>query len=210
MTNAPITPEDHAKHEKSKADFPQLRLSPGEYVIETVRRHPIGIISIWAVTGFILLIILGIIPVYTLNQEFFARLFLIPVEKLMSPATLVTPVLIVAAFVTLGGIIATIVYNGNRFYLTNESIIQQVQYSLFNTRQQTVNLINVEDASATQNGILEQILNYGTLRLSTQGQETIYHFRFTANPKKVANDVNDAMELAVRRLEGNSYPTTEY
>lgn len=207
--NAPITPEIQAKHEHSKRDFPQLRLSAGEYVIEEVDRHPIGIVSIWLFTGFILLVILSILPMYSMNQAFIAKLFLVEISQLPNPALLTIPVLILAAFVTLGGIIATIVYRGNRFYLTTESVIQHVQYSLFNTKQQIVNLINVEDASMTQNGIIEQVLNYGTLRLSTQGEETIYHFRFVARPKKVVDDVNDAMEEAVRRLDAAPYPPSE-
>jgi uncharacterized membrane protein YdbT with pleckstrin-like domain len=206
---APVTPEIEAKHQKSKRDFPMLRLSTGEYVIEEVNRHPIGIVSIWLFTGFILLVILAVMPMYAMNQEFIAKLFLVEVAQLPNPAILTVPVLILAAFVTLGGIIATIVYRGNRFYLTTESVIQHVQYSLFNTKQQIVNLINVEDASMTQNGIIEQVLNYGTLRLSTQGEETIYHFRFVAHPKKVVDDVNDAMEEAVRRLDAAPYPPSE-
>ncbi len=206
---AAITPEVQAKHEQSKVAFPQLRLSAGEYVIEEVDRHPIGIISIWIFTGFIMLVILSILPMYTMNQAFIAQLFLTDVNSLPNPAILTVPVFILTAFVALGGIIATIVYRGNRFYLTTESVIQHVQYSLFNTKQQIVNLINVEDASQTQNGIIEQVLNYGTLRLSTQGEETIYHFRFVANPKKVVDDVNDAMEEAVRRLDAAPYPPTE-
>jgi hypothetical protein len=205
----PDQTRDLQLHEESKLRFPHIRLSPNEYVIEAVRRHPIGLISIWAVAGFIILIFLMAVPAYALNKPFLAQLFMAKLSSMPSAATLMTPALILAAFAALGGAIATIVYMGNRFYLTNESIIQQVQYSLFSTKIQTVNLINVEDASATQTGILQQVLNYGTLRISTQGEETIYNFRFVFNPGKVANDVTDAMEIAVKKMEGH-YPVTEF
>ncbi len=205
------TPEDLAKQKESQARYPELRLSAGEYVIEEVDRHPIGLISIWAVAGFLLLLVFSVLPLYAANQQFIAQLFLVPISKLPAVSVLMTPVLIMAGVIILGGFIATVVYRGNRFYLTNESVVQHVQYSLFSTKQQVVNLINVEDASSTQFGIVEQLLNYGTLRLSTQGEDTVYSFRFVANPKKIVADVNDAMEMSVRHLEGASnYPPTEY
>lgn len=205
------TPEEIAKHDESQKRFPQLRLSPGEFVIEEVDRHPIGLISIWFVAGFLVLLALSVMPLYSSNMAFIAQLFMVQLDKMPSPSLLAVPALILSGFFVLGGFIATVVYRGNRFYLTSESVIQHVQYSLFNTKQQVVNLINVEDASSTQFGIIEQLLNYGTLRLSTQGEETIYSFRFVANPKKVVADVNDAMEIAVKRLDtSGTYPPTEY
>lgn len=206
---AQVTDEEQAMHERSKRDYPLLSLSPGEYVLETVRRHPIGLVAIWAITGFLVFVILSLVPMYGLNRGFFAQIFGTTVAQLPSAAVFATPALILSAFFLLGGAIATYVYNQNRFYITTESIIQFVQYSLFNSKQQVVNLINVEDVSADQTGILQQVLNYGTLRLSTQGEETIYHFRFVANPNKVVHNINDATEIAIQRLEGSNFPPTE-
>ena len=44
-----ITPEMMEKHDLSKRKYPHITLSRGEYVIEEVRRHPIGLFSIWGV-----------------------------------------------------------------------------------------------------------------------------------------------------------------
>ncbi len=206
---ANVTPEEQEMHEKSKRDYPLLSLSPGEYVLETVRRHPIGLVGIWAITGFLVFMTLGLVTAYGMNRAFVGQFLSVTPQNLPSAAVLATPALILAAFFLLGGAIATYVYNQNRFYITTESIIQFVQYSLFNSKQQVVNLINVEDASADQTGILQQVLNYGTLRLSTQGEETIYRFRFVANPNTVVHRINDATEIAIQRLEGTNYPPTE-
>lgn len=201
--------EDRKRHEISKVRYPHLRISEHEYVIQAVRRHPIGIISIWAVAGFIIFLFLAGVPFYAANREFLAQILMADISNMPTAATMLTPALILSGFAGLGGFIASYVYLMNRFYLTNESVIQHVQYSLFNSKVQTVNLINVEDASATQTGILQQVLNYGTLRISTQGEETIYNFRFVANPNRVAAEVTDAMEVAVKKMEGH-YPTTEF
>ncbi|HSE61345.1 MAG TPA: PH domain-containing protein [Candidatus Saccharimonadales bacterium] len=203
-----ITPEQLAKHKDSKAKYPQLPLSQGEYVIEEVRRHPIGILSIWFITILLIGVAFAAVALYGMNRDYIAGLFMVVPDTLPSAAILTVPALILSAFFALGGIIATIVYEGNRFYITNESIVQLLQPSLFNTKQQVVNLINVEDASSEQVNIIEQILNYGTIHLSTQGEQTRYQFRFVANPKRVTQSVNDAAERAVRVLQG--YPIGEF
>ncbi|HEX8763495.1 MAG TPA: PH domain-containing protein, partial [Candidatus Saccharimonadales bacterium] len=94
----------------------------------------------------------------------------------------------------LGGFLATYIYNNNRFYLTNESVIQEIQTSLFSKHEQTVSLSNVEDASYRQNGLLQIMLNYGSIRLSTEGDETTYRFSFVANPKQHIAILNNAVE----------------
>lgn len=204
-----VTPEEQELHEQAKKQYPMLSLSPGEYVLEEVRRHPIGLIAIWAITGFLTLVTLALIPLYAANIAGVADFFNISAKNLPSAVVISTPALILTGFFLLGGAIATYVYIQNRFYITTESIVQFVQYSLFTSKRQVVNLINVEDASADQAGILQQVLNYGTLRLSTQGEETIYHFRFVANPNQVVNNINDATEVAIQRLEGSPMPPTE-
>ena len=57
-----------------------------------------------------------------------------------------------------------------------------------------VSLGSIEDASFHQTGILQTMLNYGSIRLSTEGDETTYRFNFVANPRKQIAVVNDAIE----------------
>jgi hypothetical protein len=203
-----ITPEQEAKHNESKAKYPHLPLSHGEFVVEEVRRHPIGLLSIWFIVALLVGAIFAAVALYGMNRDYIATIFMADPSTIPSAAVMTVPALILTAFFALGGIIATIVYEGNRFYLTNESIVQLVQTSLFSTKQQVVNLINVEDASSEQTNIVEQILNYGTINLSTQGEHTRYRFRFVANPKRVTQAVNDSAEKAVRVLQG--YPVGEF
>jgi hypothetical protein len=202
-----LTPELEQKHQESKRAYPQLSLSAGEYVIEEVRRHPIGIVSIWVFVLFLVAVIVAALSLYGLAHDSIAHTLMIPAKTLPSAAVLSLPGFLIMALVVLSGVVSTIVYQGNKFYVTSESVVQFVQTSLFSTRQQTVALINVEDCSSEQTGILAQILNYGTLKLSTQGEETVYHFRLVANPKRIVNLVVDASERAVKILQG--YPVNE-
>jgi hypothetical protein len=94
----------------------------------------------------------------------------------------------------IGGYVAVWVYLSNRFYLTNESVVQEIQVSLFSKHEQTVSLSNIEDASYRQTGFLQSLLDYGSIRLSTEGDETTYRFNYVSNPKQEIATLNNAVE----------------
>jgi len=186
-----ISPEMKEKHEASRRKYPHLNLSDGEFVISAVKRHPIGLVSIWGVVAAALLIVFVAFPALIANQGVIGAGFQLSSGAIASAGLVL---LLLAVLFILGGIIATVVYNGNRFYLTNESVMQHVQTSLFSKREQTVSLSNIEDASYRQHGIIQTLLNYGSLRLSTPGEETTYRFNFVANPQRQIALLNDAIE----------------
>ena len=184
-----ISPEMLQQHEDSKRKYPKLNLSQGEYVISSVRRHPIGLFSIWSVCGTVIIALFVAAAVMTSAAE--GPDYTgpdIPMLYLVIPAVLVSMLTIIFGF------ISTIIYNANRFYLTNESVIQHIQLSLFSQREQTISLANVEDASFSQDGILSHVFDYGLLRLSTQGDETTYRFTYASNPQKQISLLNNAVE----------------
>ena len=186
-----------AKHEESLRKYPRVHLSRGEYVAMEVRRHPIGLISIWSLIIVLVILTLAILPFYAMNRDAIASTLTIAVNDLPTAAAMTLPLFGLAALFLLGGLVAVYVYNGNLFYLTNESIIQYVQSSIFSTKEQQINLVNIDDVSYHQQGILQQVLNYGTVRVSTEGDErNPYVFYFVARPQLVVRTINDAMEEA--------------
>jgi len=102
--------------------------------------------------------------------------------------------LLVMLAIGIGGSIAVWVYMQNHFYLTNESVVQEIQHSLFSRHEQTVSLGSIEDASFKQTGILQLMLDYGTVRLSTEGEETTYRFAYVARPRHHVAVLNNAIE----------------
>lgn len=185
-----VSPEIKVKHEESLKKYSQLNLSEGEFVISAVKRHPIGLVSIWSVVTLAVLVIFVGFPLL-LNSGAMLGGRSLSSGAIMSGGIML---LLAAALFVLGGIIATVVYNANRFYLTNESVIQHIQTSLFSKKDQTISLANIEDASYRQQGLLQTLLNYGAIRLSTEGEETTYRFNFVANPKKEIDRLNNAVE----------------
>lgn len=187
-----VTPEAQKRHEEAIADYPHLNLSAGEYIISAVKRHTIGLLQIWAIGGLVVLILLAFVILLTSNAGGVVDGFGTTTTSLLP--LLIVPLLFVAVVVLIGCAIGTYVYRGNTFFLTNESVIQNVQSGLFSKRLQTVSLENVEDASYTQAGILPHLLNYGSIRLSTQGDETTYRFNYASNPQKQIALLNNAVE----------------
>lgn len=189
----PVTPENpqipeeiRTKHDASKKQYPSLNLSDGEYVISAVRRHPIGMVPIFGIVGVVLLA-LGIgVPIYETMRATSGGL----------PPTGIVGVLafLLGILTIIGGYVAVYIYVNNKFFLTNESVIQEIQHSLFSKHEQTVSLANIEDASFIQNGLIPHLFNYGAIRLSTEGDETTYRFNYVSNPKRQIATLNNAVE----------------
>lgn len=183
-----VSPEVKIKHDASVRQYPFLNLSDAEYILSAVRRHPIGLVGPVAITVFLISILLLFLFNYSTIATNSSTLAFPPLQDVFFPLV----ALIVA--VAFGGFAVIYVYLANKFFLTNESVIQEVQFTLFSRHEQTVSLGNIEDASFRQEGMLQSILNYGSIRLSTEGDETTYRFKYVANPKEQIALLNNAVE----------------
>ena len=183
-----ISDELKRKHEKSVQQYPNLNLSEGEYVILDIKRHPIGMLIPAIVSIFLVVIIM----IFVMFYPSIARDSILPIMPSVTDIFGVAMLLI--GLVVLGGAGALWIYLQNQFFMTNESVIQEIQESLFSRREQTVSLGSIEDASFRQSGIIQTIFNYGTIRLSTEGEETTYRFHFVANPREQIAIINNAIE----------------
>jgi len=186
--NMTVSPENARRHEESVGKYPHLNLSEGEFVIISLRRHPIGLLLPVLLTGFLLLALIAVLIFYPAEQSGTLPLMLPSFDAIL------IPVLLVMLLVGIGGSVAIWVYLQNQFYLTNESVIQEIQTGLLSRHEQTVSLGSIEDASFKQTGILQMMLDYGTVRLSTEGEETTYRFSYVANPRVHVAKLNNAIE----------------
>lgn len=176
------------KHEESAKNYPFLNLSEAEYVILDIKRHPIGMLIPIGVTLALVFAILAFVAIYPSISSSLTTFVAPDTTSIFGIAMLVI------FGVVLGGAAVLWVYLQNQFFMTNESVIQEIQDSLFSRHEQTVSLGSIEDASFRQSGILQLLFNYGTIRLSTEGEETTYIFRYVANPKKQIAILNNAIE----------------
>lgn len=183
-----VSEELMERHRASKERYPFLNLSEAEFVILDIKRHPIGLLLPIGVTTVLLLAIFSFTALYPSMYDPAAA------SIMPTPTAMLGIALLFAALVVLGGAVSLWVYLQNQFFMTNESVIQEIQDSLFSRHEQTVSLGSIEDASFRQSGILQTILNYGTIRLSTEGEETTYIFRFVERPKVQIARISNAIE----------------
>lgn len=158
------------RHERSKKDFPGLKLENGEYVEFAFSRARI---CLWLILGgtaigvilvlfMFLLVLLGQSMIDEMGKNF---LFII-LFALLASAVII-------------GLIALKIYRGNKLFVTNRRVIQLVMNSIVSSSINVIDLTSVEDASYHQDGILQNLFHYGTLRLATVGDETTYTFKYS-------------------------------
>lgn len=180
-----IGDELRRRHEESKQRYPYLNLSEGEVVLLNIQRHPIGLLAPVGAGGILITVLIAVLILYPVNPE---------TMGLPSFGLAALIVSLVMILVGIGTGISVWVYLQNQFFMTNESVIQQIQHSLFSRHEQTVSLGSIEDASFRKTGILQTMLDYGTIRLSTEGEETTYRFHFVADPRKQVAVLNNGVE----------------
>ena len=167
------------------ADNPLHVMSPGERVVCNIKRHPIGLVGVYAMTAILLVglfAFIGYLP--TLVPD------LSTTDKTYAFVAAVSFALLIVLFAW----VATIVYSGNRWIVTSDSITQIQQTGLFRKQTSQLSLENLEDVTFEQNTIVQTIFNYGTLKAETAGEHSKFQFPFCPNPKKCAVDIIAAHE----------------
>ena len=182
-----VSEEAKQRHSESMKAFPSLNLSEHEYVVNAVRRHPIGM---WGPL-FATALSISLVFILVINYPYLSDVMGLPIS--MYGTVLLMGTLMTILFL-IGGYLAVWVYTNNRFFLTNESVVQEIQASIFSRKEQTVSLLNIEDASYSKRGPLQTILDYGSIRLSTEGEETTYRVDYVANPKRQIAILSNAVE----------------
>jgi hypothetical protein len=78
-------------------------------------------------------------------------------------------------------------------------LLENIRYTVFATTNQDIGLDGVEDISFSQNTMFQKMFNYGTVRLSTIGDEHTYSFPWVKNPaeqiKVIRHTIKDYHEL---------------
>ena len=182
------------RHDRSKKDFPFLKLEDDEYVEFAFTRAKVCLALIFGGLAAGIIFILLAFLIVILNQQYvdeMGRNFMF----------VILTVLILMAIVI--SLVALMVYRGNRLFITNKHAIQMVMKSPVATSINMIDLQSVEDASFHQNGVLQKMFHYGTFRLSTVGDETTYTFDYSdINPaelKEVSKLITDAKKKSAQK-----------
>ena len=183
------------RHERSKKDFPGLRLEEDEYVEYFFRRARVCLMGIWGGAFFgVVMILLGFLFVLMgqskldeLGLQFmFIMLF-----------SLLAAVFFIFLF-------ALKVYYGNKLFITNRKVIQFIMMSPISSSINIIDLFSIEDASFRQDTLMQRIFHFGTLRLATVGDETTYTFAYSDIKPEELKAVTDLISEAKKLNRNNS------
>ena len=191
-TNMPevfVSDATKIKHDRSRQLYPMLRLSDGEYVIASIQRHVIGLFLTLGIGLFV--VTLTITALF--NYDLVAKMMHLT-GAVANISVMVLPILVFILLICLLTYVAYYIYTSNRFFLTNESIVEQIQLNLFARIEKTIDLGSIEDISFTQSNIIQNLFDYGSIRMGTIGDQKSYNYTFVAHPKDQVNILNTAVE----------------
>lgn len=171
----------------------QDMLEPGENILTVVRRSVIGLVGIYLVAvvavAAIFVLVVALAPGAFGSQGYHISAGL--------------SVFIVLAVTLLGLILltATAVYRQSRLLITDRSLVQILQKTLFNKKVSRLSMSNVEDVTEEQRGVLASIFNYGTLTVQTAGEEDNFVFPLCPNPSSIADRIIEARQSYVKKTQ---------
>ena len=165
---------------------PMVVMQPGERVVCELKRHPIGILTLYfgAFIGiaFVAAVLFFLMP--TIRDHYGSSA---DQMVLMGGGILI-------AGIALMLFISSSVYWQNQWVVTTDSITQIQQNGLFGRQVSQLSMENLEDVTVIQNGIMPHIFNYGILKAETAGERSKFMFFFCPNPNQAARDILDAHE----------------
>lgn len=163
-------------------------LQPGERIICQIKRHPFGLIGMYISAGILAAFVLGAaVAVPTLLTNVTSQLKL----AVMLVAVVLVVLIMLFAYVNAS------IYNANRWIVTSDSITQVTQTGLFSKETSQLSLANLEDVTVDQNGMLQSMFGFGTLRAESAGARGKFFFSYCPNPNDYARKVIEAHEAYI-------------
>lgn len=171
------------------AIYDLLDLDPNEHIVLDVRRIKFGLYFIFA-TGALSAILILIVLFLAVSSNIGG----VDDSILGTAAALAVVTIVIVTYS------AEQVYRGNHLVVTNENIIQVLQFSLLNKQVSQLNLAKIQDVSVDQSGIFQTTLGYGTIEIETAGEASNFRFPFVDDPNKAAKIIIEAHEDYTRKL----------
>lgn len=152
-----------------------------EEVLHIIHRHWFNILShLFVVLIFSFLLVAGLLALPLLFPETrdagSARFFLFVANTFF-------------ILIWLYGFLVWIDYYFDVWIITNERIVNIEQKGLFARHVSELNLSRVQDVTATVEGIIPTVLNYGDVHIQTAGEENRFIFRQVPDPYRIKDTI---------------------
>ncbi|MGF7229477.1 MAG: PH domain-containing protein [Candidatus Saccharibacteria bacterium] len=172
---------------------PMVVLQPGERVICEIKRHPFGIISMYFSGGIaiVVAVVLAALAPQFADQLSFSG-------NITAMATIAAGIVVIGIACMLW--IASSVYWQNRWIVTDDSITQIIQASVFGRRVSQLSMENLEDITVDQQGLIQSMFNFGTLKAETAGERSKFIFPMCPNPNAYARKILEVHEAFLHQV----------
>jgi uncharacterized membrane protein YdbT with pleckstrin-like domain len=158
-----------------------------EKVLECIQRHWINVVP--TVAGFLVISAVSLWGFYALGR--YGSSF---------HGSQSTAILALTAMLVLGlllGYASWVVYRQNRLIITTKNLYQVTQNSLFSRRVSQFSLERLQDVSASENGVMANLLGYGDVTVETASAEENFVFRQAPHPRILAARIMECHKLAL-------------
>lgn len=165
-------------------------LQENEYVTLYARRHWLWLAL--EIIGAVMLFVLPTILVWYISQNFFTSndlVFNYPVQKL---ADLVVYMWAIFCWVFLADRFTK--YALNFWVLTNKRLVESEHLVLFSRKLSTLPLETIEDVTVKYNGVLENVIGFGSLSVQTAGTQREFIADDVADPEGIKQAIFTARE----------------
>ena len=140
------TAREKADQSISVHDYPSLGLGKDEYIVADVERSKIGLVFIWSVIVVLSLLAMFICQVMIWWADSFGEVVLM---VLIGYVGVIITLIIGSA--------ESRIYRRNYMIISNQRAFMQTQVGPFATKNQVIELQNIEDVTVYQKGILQSI-----------------------------------------------------
>jgi uncharacterized membrane protein YdbT with pleckstrin-like domain len=177
-----------------------MELDDDEQIVTEIRRHPIGLVAVYASGLFIAATILigGVLfGLWLERQPDVTSTSSIPFGTILAVVSAV-----VSAVVLFFTYVSAYIYKNNVIIVTNEKIVQLLYRNLVDRKISQLSLGDLEDVTVEQRGIFARIFKFGTLTIETAGEQNNYNFSYTPYPYDTAKHIVAAREQSIK-MYGN-------
>lgn len=185
---------DQLRHARSAKIYPTLDLEDGEYVVLEIVRAKIVYILTWLVV-ILALIGLSSLLFFLSGDAMVGSMEILDFNAKTKYYFVMTFLVLYMSAIVLG-LIASSVHRENRLYISNKRVIQNLRPNIFSNSTNIIDLRRIEDVSFRQNGLIQQLLGIGTIRMATVGDETTYTFRLTNSSREEMKTISHLIRKA--------------
>lgn len=176
----------------NKTKFKLIELDQNEKIVCEIRKHPLGYIGIYTI-GIIVSLSAIIFSIF-LSASVEDNIAGVNLSE-MNASLLVTVFgAIVGVFIMIISLISAHLYRQDFLLVTSDKIVQCINNSLFNKKVSQLKIIDAQDVTVLQAGILAKAFNFGTIVIETAGEQTNYTFTYVPNPYERAKEIMSVQE----------------